>query len=335
LSTAKVSIVREHIHELDHPEEWSRVLAGALVQAKIRPAGASTFNGRIRQIRTSGFDLVEMSATDHVAKRTPVAADRDGSDFLLLLQLHGSEELTQGKRKVLLMPGDFVVVSPTQPFLAEVTSGFHSLNLRLSPRALGLTSRQVERLNMHRINSTSGLAPIVSALLHHASKTFPLSAPAQPRSTLDAAQHTIALIRDLLRGQLEEHGEDYPYRRPVLDADQLVEMMLERIRDPNLTADDLARDAHISRRQLHRLFEQRNETFSACLRRLRIERAAADLSRTGYADIPVTEISAQWGFTSPTSFSKAFRRQLGMTPTEFRRSIETSRENQLAEVSPR
>ncbi|WP_433478502.1 helix-turn-helix transcriptional regulator [Spirillospora sp. CA-142024] len=79
----------------------------------------------------------------------------------------------------------------------------------------------------------------------------------------------------------------------------------------------VAARAGYSRYHFVRLFsEVYGETPGAYLARRRIERAQ-DLLRT--ANLTVTEICVLVGFTSLGTFCTRFKRQTGMTPTEFRR----------------
>ncbi|MFA1542902.1 helix-turn-helix transcriptional regulator [Actinomadura monticuli] len=79
----------------------------------------------------------------------------------------------------------------------------------------------------------------------------------------------------------------------------------------------VAARAGYSRYHFVRLFrEVYGETPGAYLARRRIERAQ-DLLRT--ANLTVTEICMLVGFTSLGTFCTRFKRQTGMTPTEFRR----------------
>ncbi len=56
------------------------------------------------------------------------------------------------------------------------------------------------------------------------------------------------------------------------------------------------------------------------VRRLRIERAAAQL---GASDTSLAEIALAAGFSDQSHFSNVFRRQTGMSPSHFRRSVKS------------
>ena len=78
----------------------------------------------------------------------------------------------------------------------------------------------------------------------------------------------------------------------------------------------LARLAGFSVPHLQRLFaNEYGESLAGYLRRARLERAARKL-RMGAVDI--TEVALAAGFKTHAAFSKAFKSQLGMSPSAFR-----------------
>jgi AraC family transcriptional regulator len=80
----------------------------------------------------------------------------------------------------------------------------------------------------------------------------------------------------------------------------------------------VAREAALSPYHFHRAFTRLfGETPCAYVTRRRIELAADLLRSTG---MPVTEVCLACGYQSLGSFSSLFRKQVGISPTEFRRS---------------
>ncbi|MCX4657940.1 helix-turn-helix domain-containing protein [Streptomyces uncialis] len=88
--------------------------------------------------------------------------------------------------------------------------------------------------------------------------------------------------------------------------------------DPQLSPRTVAADHHVSLRMLYALFDARDMSVAASIRRRRLERCRADLARS---PLPVHVIAARWGFTSSTVFSRAFREVYGTSPTAFRRAM--------------
>jgi AraC family transcriptional regulator, regulatory protein of adaptative response / methylphosphotriester-DNA alkyltransferase methyltransferase len=102
----------------------------------------------------------------------------------------------------------------------------------------------------------------------------------------------------------------------------------------DLSLDDVARRIAASRRQLQRAYaEIGRTTFRRHLAHVRMKRAAAMLQD---GRLTVREVAHQVGYRQPAQFAKAFRRQFGVAPSDFRaaarggRAGEPARDAQLA-----
>ena len=83
------------------------------------------------------------------------------------------------------------------------------------------------------------------------------------------------------------------------------------------SAIDVARYVHLSTRQLDRIMlEQYNKTTSALIREKKIEKAKNLLKIPGFT---IFEISEKCGYSSESSFSRAFFEATGETPAEYRK----------------
>ena len=93
-------------------------------------------------------------------------------------------------------------------------------------------------------------------------------------------------------------------------------MIEQEYADENLSLGTVARSIATSRRQLQRVFGERDTSFRAELQRVRMTNAA-DMLRDGHA--PVSTVARSVGYRQPAQFSKAFRRHHGCPPSELRR----------------
>ncbi|MEU0205519.1 helix-turn-helix transcriptional regulator [Streptomyces canus] len=75
---------------------------------------------------------------------------------------------------------------------------------------------------------------------------------------------------------------------------------------------------HISVRTLQRAFTSLDESFSAYIRRRRLEEAATALTAPG-SPLSVSEAAARWHFTDSSHFIRAFKKQYQATPAQFAR----------------
>lgn len=90
----------------------------------------------------------------------------------------------------------------------------------------------------------------------------------------------------------------------------------QRYTDPALTVDEVARACHISRRTLFRLFGI-GRSYHATLRDLQVRHAQRLLARD--ASRQLAEVAFASGFAAERTFYRAFQRETGMTPGEYRR----------------
>jgi AraC-like DNA-binding protein/uncharacterized damage-inducible protein DinB len=102
----------------------------------------------------------------------------------------------------------------------------------------------------------------------------------------------------------------------VDEAQRLRELVLDSL-DQEQDANDLARHAFRSRTQFYRVFRAViEETPAALRRRLLLERAAWQLSRTR---LSVTDIGLNANYGSLEAFTRAFRKAFGVSPSIYRR----------------
>ena len=92
--------------------------------------------------------------------------------------------------------------------------------------------------------------------------------------------------------------------------------IVEREYAADLSLDEIARRVASSRRQLQRAYAEIGDTtFREQLTRVRMDRAAALLERRS---VSVREVARRVGYRQPAQFAKAFRRHVGVAPSDFR-----------------
>jgi AraC-like DNA-binding protein len=93
--------------------------------------------------------------------------------------------------------------------------------------------------------------------------------------------------------------------------------------DDDLRLETLARRSSLSPYQFHRVFHEGvAETLKQYTQRLRLERAAIEML---LHDAPLLQIAMAVGFNNHETFSRAFRRWSGVSPSEYRKTWRSSR----------
>jgi AraC family transcriptional regulator, regulatory protein of adaptative response / methylphosphotriester-DNA alkyltransferase methyltransferase len=109
------------------------------------------------------------------------------------------------------------------------------------------------------------------------------------------------------------------FRRRAL-FDEALAVIDQEYADENLSLGAVARSIATSRRQLQRVFGERNTSFRAELQRVRMSKAAQLLQQ---GETPVSAVARSVGYRQPAQFSKAFRRHHGCPPSEMRGMTES------------
>jgi len=91
-----------------------------------------------------------------------------------------------------------------------------------------------------------------------------------------------------------------------------------RLSDADFSVDEMASEVHLSRVQLHRKLKALIDMpASDYIRTLRLNRAAELIA---HKTANIAEIAYDVGFTNPSHFSEAFKKQFGILPSEYGKS---------------
>ncbi len=90
----------------------------------------------------------------------------------------------------------------------------------------------------------------------------------------------------------------------------------QKLNDPNLTPDRLCRELGVSRSRLYRIFEPVGGV-SNYIRRKRLLKTR-DILADSSDGRPISTVAEDWGFTDPSTYSRMFRKEFGITPKEAR-----------------
>jgi acetamidase/formamidase/AraC-like DNA-binding protein len=100
---------------------------------------------------------------------------------------------------------------------------------------------------------------------------------------------------------------------------RIAQTVERRLAEPELSLADVANENGMSVRNLQKLFEAFDKTFSTYVRSRRLERCRDDLGSPLLNQLSISEICYRWGFTDPAYFSRTFREEFSLSPREFRK----------------
>jgi AraC-like DNA-binding protein len=231
--------------------------------------------------------------------------------YMLVVNLEGTVVLWLDGLRLTLAPGQALLVFPFQ---------LHRYEPPASPRLTWLFATfelpgadALQPLRNLPVDIPAALGPWLGELLAEYRRSRRDQAPADEVAAL-LAYGLLRLARTCRRASPESRAN-----RPPLPAHQLVQracrLILSRLDKP-LHAGRLAAELAVSaghlRNCFHRVIGMR---LTAYIRRARIYAACSLLSRT---ESNITDIAGRCGFGSVYAFSRAFRREVGQAPTQYR-----------------
>lgn len=250
----------------------------------------------------------------------------------ILLVLAGSIEVKIAGRCQELKPGDCAVVFPQQIHSYHKPSGSHTRLFIFDDALAGMYLHPIRkyiptqpflpaealagdgRLALDRIYSLScteqGLAGIPVA--EHAAMCISL-----PSRKAGLCSAWIQVLLALIWPQLAPQKRNRPDGSELTG--QVTQYVMEHFQEP-LTLELLATELHVSKYYISHIFSNQLQTnFRRYLRHVRLE-YALHLMRTN--STPLVDICLEAGFSSLRSFNRAFVEDMGMTPREYRKSVE-------------
>ena len=100
--------------------------------------------------------------------------------------------------------------------------------------------------------------------------------------------------------------------------------MEEHLQD-TLTVEDIARQGNICVRACQKAFQK--YLHSSPIEYLQCRRIFAAARKLSATDEPITDIASEYGFSSPSYFSKRFKEEFGCSPKRYRRAAQAIAEN--------
>ncbi len=275
---------------------------------------AERFSATIRQVplgrgvRVAGV----VTATNAVSRTRRLARQAPSDEVLLLVQLTGTALARHEDRAVTLDAGSATLADPLVEY-SVTASASNQLVLMLPRTVVQQLAAPVSTARLRRID---GRIPSLRALIALTEETLSTQTDmhfgerdALAGAVTDLARSVFARLTDSVSA---------PSTR-----DALVRTALHVIRDhatePGLTAEAVAHAVGVSPRQLTTLLRPEGSP-SRLIRSERLRRARAMLMDPLYEKVSVGDIARRSGFTDPTTFTRAFRREFHDLPSDLRRT---------------
>lgn len=249
------------------------------------------------------------------ARKRAATARGNGSDEVLVTFVHtGGLIVDRAGTEVSAGANSLVAFDWDRPMTVNNLAGFSATVLTLPVPALGLRRSEIEALMARPMAAASGigglLAHIMTDLTRHGHTYGPV-----------LVTHLTSAVIDLLgtATRVTQGGREHASRASELRREQVYSYIEQSLAEPNLSPAAIALAQGISIRQLDRLLREDGTSPASYIRRRRLDHCRRDLVDPDKAATPISMIGGAWGFLDPAGFGRAFRREYGMSPGDYRR----------------
>ncbi|WP_395364416.1 helix-turn-helix domain-containing protein [Streptomyces sp. YH02] len=240
----------------------------------------------------------------------------DRNHVYLAVHVRGPVTVVHECAKTLLEPNDLVFCDPARQDLLQFGEDCQMIFFRVPRCYLGVTEPELNRVLGVPVRGGEGLGALASGFLTAlaAKEEFSRSTIGDRRAR--TAVHLLSvLVMELLETDTTDAADDASGAGNEM-LSRIHAHIEERLMDPDLSPESIARAHHISVRYLQKLFQNDGSTVSQWVRQRRLESCRFELGRS-HRRITMAAVAHRWGFSSPSHFSRTFRGAYGMSPSEW------------------
>ena len=295
---------------------WRDAVCDAFVRLECTPERQAPMHGRLEAGTLGDLHVARVVSSPQRVERTRERAAQDDQPFILMsVQLRGRTIVRQGASEADLTPGCIAFYDTARPYTLTLPNDFDQIVLHLprqrietsAPRGLGHMAQ--------RLNASDPFAQTILALAPQLLQMLGTARHDMAQRTAAAAMELIALALDSL-DQPTDGGSPGP------TGDALVwrtrELIGRQLDDAALSPTRLASQMHVSLRRLQEVFQSQGTTLSDCIWGARLDYARALLASPAHSREPISTVACRAGFSDVAHFSRRFRQQFGVSPSEYR-----------------
>lgn len=302
----------------DREGYWNEIIKKNIISLDCKAESGSQFLCNIHGSSTNVGSVtnIKVERKLFVTRTSKSVTQCNDNAFILNLILNGCMSVEQSSNYSVLYKNDFAICTASQPYSLVIPEYMEVACFRLPIKLEHGYNSIINRLLAVKINSCSGIAPLV--------RVYALELHKQKK---DISQHSFDiaitqlsyLVNSLINECLGVTDKLQPTNHKERLQSRINAIISAELQNPQLNVEFIASKLNLSTRYLQYLWKDEGDTLSGFIRRKRLEKVAVTLKTCRH--LSITEIALSMGFSNSSHFIKVFREHFGETPKDFRNKI--------------
>lgn len=293
--------------ELPH---WREVIGDTYFHLQLQVPQDDRFHGRLDKWDLPTLSLSRLQSSALGYRRLPQHCKDLDRQILVTVPMESDVEFTQLGRQVRCAPGQFLLEYSDEPY--EFSHGKDNLLwvLKMPESALQARVGNPSRFCAKAYDAHEGVGKLFRDYVQ-------LLADHSAQQSMVALSLMGAQAIDLLALALHQSSEIEQSKTTLVRSTHVARVeayIREHLMDADLTPARIAQGCGISLRYLHALFKDEHESVAQSIRVRRL-RVAYEQLNSGAAE-SVAQVAYRTGFGDQAQFSRLFRTEFGLSPSE-------------------
>jgi AraC-like DNA-binding protein len=303
----------DHLPPADRLEFWYETTGRRMTCQQVPE---KEVHAKIQGLVGNHFEFLDYEAESFLMSRDRKMCNRDGRDEISIgLVLSAKSGAIQDGLELPLSCGELYVIDFGKP-VDSVVPVHHELAIALPRKLVRQTiGGHVNQLAGQKL-SRRGIGGLLAAHMTAMAKEAQYLTPVQQQIAMHAASDLA--LATLRAADPSATGDFARFSDGIYLA--ACRTIHQHCRDHSFDVAKLAAIMGCSRASIYRLFRSRGRSVSGTIWRTRLKIAARMLRSPDHVLLSISDISLSCGFLDLSSFSKMFKRQFGMSPSDWRAS---------------
>ena len=306
----------EAVELRDRLSYWVEAVCQTYVQLDCdTPQRDAPFSGAIEFNQLATLGLSRVTAAPQWVRRTPAKIALATEDyFLVSIQTAGRGKVIQDGRVAELSPGDFALYDSTRPYELVFEEPFQQHVLQMPGAVLRSRLRDAEKLTARKVCGDRGAGHLMIGMINALATDIDTLEPGSVAAIAESVENI------LVAGLCSLPGASDPVvsQLTAFYRNQIKAYVLQRLRDPALSVNDIAAHLRLSPSTIHRAFAGEPNSLNAWIWNQRLDGAKRELCDPALINRTISEIAFSWGFNEAAHFSRVFKHRFGCSPRELR-----------------